>query len=144
MVPGGPAGQHAQVPTRDDLEAHLAGAAQQRHDGLDRGHGAIPSVEPPNTSTGAVMSASDDSCSLTGASPWRARCPGEAVVELPEGAAGYAVIWAVKRSTAPICARKSASSRWVAIAIGLVTSFCTDVSWNAHRTSGVGAPPSAR
>ena len=51
---------------------------------------------------------------------------------------------AVNRSTASSWARKSSSSRWVAIASGLVTSFWNDESWNAHVTSGFGAPPIAR
>ena len=49
----------------------------------------------------------------------------------------------VNRSTASSWARKSASSRWVAIASGLVTSFWNDDSWKAQRTSGFGAPPIA-
>ena len=49
----------------------------------------------------------------------------------------------VKRSTASSWARKSVSSRWVATATGLVTSFWNDDIWNAQRTSGLGAPPSA-
>ncbi len=50
---------------------------------------------------------------------------------------------AVKRSTASIWARNSASSRWVASAIGLVMSFWNDESWKAHLTRGLGAPPIA-
>jgi hypothetical protein len=51
---------------------------------------------------------------------------------------------AMKRSTASSWARKSRSCRFAATAIGLVSSLSIDVSWNARRTSGDGAPPIAR
>src|SRR5439155_1132793 len=51
---------------------------------------------------------------------------------------------AVKRSTASTCARKSRSSRCVAIAIGRVRYLSSELSWKPRLTSGAGAPPSAR
>src|SRR3954465_4800969 len=49
-----------------------------------------------------------------------------------------------KRSTASICARKSRSSRWVAIASGLVRYLSSELGWKPRLTSGAGAPPRAR
>ena len=50
----------------------------------------------------------------------------------------------VKRSTASIWASHSVSSRCWMIASGLVNSLVPELSWKARRTSGFGAPPSAR
>ena len=145
-VPRGPAGEHARGarPARSRT-ARRATPVSSGSTARTAATGAIPSVAPAKTSTGAVIADSEHGrgrrCRRC---PTRARCPsrtgGRAARSCGRGRRSCS---AVNRSTASTWARKSASSRWVATASGLVTSFWNDESWNAQRTSGVGAPPAA-